>query len=353
MEEKKKEIQARLVESKRESKKEDLTDILKVISPGTLFRSGIEGIQKAKTGGLIVAHNDFIPSLFEGGFKINARFTPQRIIELSKMDGAIILSRDFKKILFANVLLTPNNSILSNETGTRHKAAERIAKQAETTVISISQRRDEISLFYKNMKHVIRNTNDLVRRATEILQTLEKHREIFERNTRELNEEELKQKQKISRALSLVQRGIMVLKISETLKGYLIELGVEGAIVKSRLKELLHKVEKEIDDVIKDYSRLGFSKSKKILSILSYDELLELDNIRQCLGLQESAEIFPKGYRTLSRAGITEKDAGILIKNFRNLLPILELKREEFIPFFEEEKINELFEKIQNIREQL
>jgi len=352
MEEEKKEIQIRLVENKEELKKEEITDILKIISPGTLLRNAIEGIQKAKTGGLIVAYNDFVENLFEGGFKINTRFTPQRLIELSKMDGAIILSKDLKKILYVNVLLIPDNSISSNETGTRHKAAERTAKQANTVVIAISQRRDEIVLFYKNLKYTIRDTNDIIRRATGILQILEKHRDIFENNGDELDEEELKKKPRLITPLLLIQRGIMILKISETLKGYIIELGVEGTIVKSRLKELLYRVEKEVDEVIKDYSKLGLSKSKKILSLLSYDELLEIENIRQCLGLSEESEyILPKGHRILEKTGISERDMGILIKHFKNLKSILELKKEDLIPFFEEENINELLEKIGHVKE--
>lgn len=352
MEEEKKEIQVRLVDGKKEVKKEEITDILKLISPGTLLRTAIEGVQKAKTGGLIVAYNDFMENLFEGGFKINARFTPQRIIELGKMDGAIILSRDLKKILYANVLLTPNNSIPSNETGTRHKAAERTAKQANTMVVAVSQRRDEIALFYKNIKYVIRNTSDIIRRATEVLQILEKHKEVFEKNKIELDKEELKKRQVLNKSLLLIQRAIMILKISETLKGYIIELGAEGTIVKSRLKEILHKVEKEVDDVIRDYTRLGLGKSKKILSVLSYDELLEIENVRQCLGLSEESDmIIPKGHRILGKIGISEKEAGILIKNFKNLGFILGLRKEDLIPFFEEEKINEILEKISHARE--
>lgn len=358
MEEEKKEIQSRLVENKEEVKnhsevkKEELTDILKLISPGTFFRSAIEGIQKAKVGGLIVAYNDFMQNLFEGGFKINTRATAQRLIELSKMDGAIVLSKDLKKILHANVLLTPNNSIPSNETGTRHKAAERIAKQAGTIVLTVSQRRDEIALFYKNIKYVIKDTSDIIRRATETLQILEKHREVFERNRKDLDEEELKKRPKLIKALLLIQRGIMIMRISEILKGHIIELGVEGVIVKSRLKELLHKVEKEVDGVIKDYSKLGLSKSRKIISILSYDELLDIENLRQCLGISIETEVaHPKGHRVLEKMGIPEKDVGILIKNFKNLDAILELKKEDLIPFFEEEKIIELIDKINHIKE--
>ena len=351
MEEEKKEIQAKLVEKKEEVKKEEFTDILKLISPGTLLRTAIEGVLKAKTGGIIVAHNDIVETLFEGGFKINSRFTPQRVIELCKMDGGVILSKDLKKILYANVLFTPNNSIPSNETGTRHKAAERTAKQAGTIVIAVSQRRDEIALFYKNMKYVIRDTNDIVRRATGVLQILEKHREIFDKNREELDSEELKRKPRLLKAVLLIQRGIMILKVSETLKGYIIELGVEGTIVKSRLKELLHRVEKEVDEVIKDYSKLGLSKSKKILSTLSYDELLDSENIQQCLGITHDSEnIFPKGHRMLERAGISERDIGILVKNYKNLGTILGIKREEIEGFFGKENTDDILEKISHLR---
>lgn len=351
MDEEKKEIQARLVEGKSELKKEEITEILKTIAPGTLLRTGIEGVQKAKTGGLIVTYNEFVENIFEGGFKINARFTPQRLIELGKMDGAIILSKDLKKILYSNVLLTPNNSIPSNETGTRHKAAERTAKQANTMVIAISQRRDEITLFYKNIKYVLRDTGEIIRRANSILQILEKHKEVFEKNKNELDEEELKQKPRINKALLVIQRGMIILKLSDTLRGYLIELGAEGTIVKARVKELLQRVEKDVDEVIKDYSKIGFAKSKKILSTLSYDELLELENIKQCLGLSEESEnILPKGHRVLEKTGIHEKDIGILIKNFKNLNSILCAKKEELLPIFGEEKSSEILDKVNHTR---
>jgi diadenylate cyclase len=349
-EEEKKEVQIRLIENKKEEKKEGITDILKLISPGTFLRTAIEGVQKAKTGGLIVVYNDFVQNLFEGGFKINSRFTPQRIIELGKMDGAIIISKDLKKIMNANVLLTPDNSIPSNETGTRHKAAERTAKQAETMVIAVSQRRDEISLFYKNMKYVIRDTNDIIRRATAVLQIIEKHRDIFDKNKSELDRHEIRRRGDPVKVLHMIQRGMIILKMSETLKGYIIELGAEGTIVKIRLKELLHRVDKDIDEVIRDYSRIGISKSKKILSILSYDELLEIDNIKQCLGISDEI-VYPKGHRILEKAGINEEDTGNLVKNFKNLPEILELKEEELLKVFGPEKAKEILEKIEHIRE--
>jgi len=258
MEDEKKDVQIKLLETQKENKNFELSDALKLIAPGTSLRTAIEGVKKAKTGGLIVVYNDNVQNLFEGGFKINSKFTPQRIIELGKMDGAIIISKDLKKILYSNVLLTPNNSLPSNETGTRHKAAERTAKQAGSVVVCISQRRDEISLFYGNLKYIIKETDEIIRRASSILQIIEKHREIFDKNLQELNNEEIKKKPRIIKALYLIQRGMILVKISGTLKDYLLELGDEGLIVKSRLKELLYSVEDQLNLTLKDYSKLVF-----------------------------------------------------------------------------------------------
>jgi len=345
----KKDVQVKLVENSKENKKFELNDALKIISPGTSLRTAIEGVKKAKTGGLIVVYNESINGLFEGGFKINMKFTPQRIIELGKMDGAIIVSKDLKKILYANVLLTPDNSIPSNETGTRHKAAERTAKQAGAIVICISQRRDEISLFCGNIKYIIRDSDEIIRRASSLLQLLEKHREIFDKNLEELNKEELKKKTRLIKVLNLIQRSMILIKNSNLLKGYLVELGSEGLSVKSRFKEILYDVEEELTLCLKDYSKIGFLKSYKILSLLSYDDLLDLANIKQCLGINEEF-VLPKGYRLLNKVDISEESSKILIDNFKNLQNILELKKENLIDLFGDEKSEFILEKIGHLK---
>jgi|SRR3989344_3816785 len=348
----KKEVQARLIETPKELlKKDDVYDVLKYIAPGTSLRSGIEGVLKAKTGALIVIENDVVPKIIEGGFKVNCRFTPQRLIELSKMDGAMVLSKDMKKIVYANALLTPDNSISSNETGTRHKAGERSAKQAKTMVIAISQRRDEITLFYKNIRYVVHNYNDVIRRATEVLQILEKHKEVFEKIQEGLNREETNGTSNISRAVSLIQKSKMILKISETLKKHIIELGAEGTIVKARLKEILHNVERECNNVVRDYSRIGLYRSNRQLDLLSYDELVEPDSIKSCLGFSEDVgNTFPRGYRVLSKIGLSDKSSGMLIKEFKNLPTILSANPEEINRVLVEKgiEVSERFRKLKN-----
>lgn len=350
MAEEKKEIQARLVEGKAEIKKEEITDVLKSISPGTLLRTAIEGVQKAKTGGLIVAYNDLVQNIFEGGFKINCRFTPQRLVELGKMDGAIILSKDLKKILYANVLLTPNNSIPSNETGTRHKAAERTAKQTNSLVIAISERKNEINLFYKNLKYNLKSTPDILRRANEHIQLLEKQRELFDKNIEKLNRLELRNNPSLSQAMLIIQKGRLIQKISEDLKRYVLELGNEGSLIKTRLKELIAGIEKETNLVIKDYTKLDIKKSKILLESLSYDELLDSNNILSVLAYETLTQTQIKGWRILSKTSLAESDIAKIIKESQSLGKAIHTNPNEFLSILGNEKTQLFKEEINRIK---
>ena len=129
--------------------------------------------------------------LIEGGFKIGTKFSSQKLVELAKMDGAIILSKDGKEILYANTLLTPEIAIHTKETGTRHKAAERIAKQTKTIVLAVSERKNKISLYQGDTTYELQNSSEILRRASETLQILEKQRELFDTLLENLNDLEL------------------------------------------------------------------------------------------------------------------------------------------------------------------
>jgi diadenylate cyclase len=149
-----------------------LLNCLKMVSPGTSLREGLESVLKAKTGGLIViSDSKEIMSLVDGGFNINADFSPAYLYELAKMDGAIILSRDAKKILYANTQLIPDPSIPSSETGIRHRSAERVARQTGELVISISQRRNIITIYKGYLKYVLKDLSIILSKANQALQT--------------------------------------------------------------------------------------------------------------------------------------------------------------------------------------
>ena len=161
----------------RISKKDEVTDILKLISPGTPIREGLDNILKAKTGALLVfSDTKEVLDIVDGGFFIDEEYTSSKLYELAKMDGAIVLSTDLKRILYANAQLIPSPEIPTKETGTRHRTAERTAKQTGALVISISQRRNIITVFKGNLRYTIQDSSTILNRTNQALQTLEKYK---------------------------------------------------------------------------------------------------------------------------------------------------------------------------------
>ena len=163
-------------------KDEAISEVLRMIAPGTPIRNGLENILKAKTGALIAigGDNKEVMDLVDGGFRLDVEYTSSRLYELAKMDGAIILSSDFKKILYANAQLIPSSDIPTSETGTRHRTAERTAKQTGALVISISQRRGIITIFKGNSRYVLKDLEAVISKANQALQTVEKYKKVFD-----------------------------------------------------------------------------------------------------------------------------------------------------------------------------
>lgn len=321
----KKEVQDRIIKSEENSevsKEEELLKMLKTVSPGTNIRTAIEGALKSGRGALIVIENELVPGVIEGGFRINARFTPQRMIELCKMDGAIVLSKDLKKITFANVLLTPDSKIRSVETGTRHKAAERTARQTGTLVIAISERKNIVTLYGGKIRYEVENTDEILRKTNENIQIIEKHRIAFDENIRKLNNLELRNLPSLHQAVNVIQKGVLINKISKDMRRYIIELGNEGMLLKTRLKELTIGIDRETDMVIKDYTQVDVPKSKDVLDSLTYEELLDKENLMSALGYETHEQeegMDVKGWRILSKTSLPDADVALLIKETGSL----------------------------------
>ncbi len=322
-----KEVQKMIIEKKEGFDKatdEEFYSVLKTVAPGTNLRTALNGILKAGKGAIIAIENEWLLPLIEGGFELNTIFTPQRLIELSKMDGAIILSKDMKKIIFANALLTPDSKIFSHETGTRHKAAERTAKQSGILVIAISERRNEITLYYKNLKHSIINSNDILRKVNENIQLIEKQREIFDNSLEKLNRLEFRGYPSLHQAAKVIQKGEIIRKLALELQQDILELGKEGDILKIRLKEIMADVEEETDLVIKDYTLVDVKKSKSLLNELSYEEIIDREKILNLLAYESIVQSKPvSGWRVLSKTSLSEHEIFLLIKELENLSGII------------------------------
>lgn len=296
---------------KEDAKNHFESNILRLVAPGTVFREGLDNVLGAKTGALIVVgYDDSVRELVDGGFHIDCPFTPAHLYELAKMDGAIILSNDGRRILYANTQLVPSSSIPSTETGIRHRTAQRTARQTGKLVIAISQRRNVITLYQGNYRYALKDIGVILTKANQAIQTLEKYKSVLDQSTTNLSALEFEELVTLSEVAMVIQRIEMVLRIKSEIQRYINELGTEGRLISMQLEELVVNVEEEAYLLIKDYCRNPDDQSPsavlKNLKELSADELLEHANIVRILGyngvnnIQEEA-VAPRGYRILNK----------------------------------------------------
>ena len=335
--------------------RKEFLDILKIFSPGTSIRTALDDILRAQMGALIVLEKENVSSILEGGFKINCRFSPQKLVELAKMDGAIVLSEDLKKILYANVLLTPSAKVSTQETGTRHKAAERTAKQLGTIAIAVSERRNKITLYFKNESYFLEDTSEILRRAAETLQILEKQVDMLNDLLSHLNILEITNLTTMSDVCSVLQTLEMIRRISDIVRRYLIELGKEGTIVSMRLKELTKNLSKEREQIILDYFGSRTNEVDKTLENINFDFLLETSSVLRILFSElHDGSISPRGTRILGKTNIFEKDAETIMENFNTLDRVFNLDAESLRSFFKNENlVDSIINEIRNLKEKI
>ncbi len=315
-------------------KEETFIEMLKIIAPGTELRLGLENILKTKTGALIViGDTKEVLDIVDGGFYINEEYSPSKLYELAKMDGAIVLSSDGKRILYANAQLIPLQSIITKETGTRHRTAERVAKQTGKLVISISQRRNIITIFKENIRYTLEETTKVLGKANQALQILERYKKVFDSKLNTLNEYEFNDIVTLDNVITCIQRAEMVMTVVEEVKRFIYELGEDGRLVKMQLEELIGDLEAEELLIIKDYIATGKRREAcKILNeirALESTEIMGTQIIAKLLGYEnfekyEEIAVYPKGYRILNKIPkLPNNIVDNLVKSFKSFQHIL------------------------------
>jgi diadenylate cyclase len=269
----------------RFEKDKKLMEILKIMAPGTQLREGLENILRAKTGGLIIiGDSEEIMKIVDGGFNINSEYSPSYVYELAKMDGAIVLSGDLKRILYANTQLVPDAFIPTFETGTRHRTAYRVTRQTGCIVVAISQRRNIITVYKNDIKYVLRDSSIILARANQALQTLEKYVSVLERVMSNLNLLEFQDLVTLFDVITAIQRTEMDMRIVDEVERYICELGNEGRLISMQLNELVRSVEEDGILLIRDYcqNNLDYNKIYEQIQNMSSEELLDLDIYQRC-----------------------------------------------------------------------
>lgn len=286
-------------------------DALAAVAPGTPLREGIDRILQASKGALIVVGDGpEVLNICSGGFLLDAAYSPQRLSELAKMDGAIILASDASRIARANVHLVPNPNVPTSETGTRHRTAERVARSIIVPVVSVSEDMAIIAVYVGGEKHPLEAIPRLLVRANQALQTLERYRDRLDGVTASLSALEVEDLVTVRDVVNVLQRTEMVRRIADEIAGDIVQLGVDGRLVKLQLEELMGGVEDDRRLVMLDYfspeTEWHLDQAMAALGAMSTEELLDSTAVGSTLQLPGATvdlddNVQPRGYRLLSR----------------------------------------------------
>lgn len=288
---------------------EAMRDALARVAPGTPLRDGIDRVVRSKAGALLVLSDDAdVLSICSGGFLVDAPYSPQRLSELAKMDGAIILSTDGGRIARANVHLVPDPSVPTSETGTRHRTAERVARSLDVPVVSASEEMGVINVYAGGNKRQLQEVGHLLDRANQALQTLERYKARLDDAITNLTAVEVEDVVTLRDVVAVVQRGEMVHRIADEIETMIIELGVDARLLRLQLDELYGEIDDELDLVVADYLPVGRTVAETLygMSQLSDDEVSNLRLTADALSpgsdtADLAQEVAPKGMRLLHR----------------------------------------------------
>lgn len=291
-----------------ESGSPEIIEAIARLSPGTALRQGIDDVIRSHGGALIVIGDpDELAFLYSGGIRIGQPFTPQLLYELSKMDGAIVVDAAIARLAYANVQLMPDPTIPSDETGTRHRTAERVAKQTGALVVSISQQRETVTVFLGEARHQLDPIATVLAKANQGLAALETYIKRLEQVLTRLTALEFQNAVVLDDVLVVLQRAEMTSRMVREVERDCVELGSEGRLILAQLEELSGTLPQQAAAVVADYqSGVEPEAALEQLAALPYESLLEAETLQELLGFPGSATpietvVSPRGYRALAQ----------------------------------------------------
>ena len=287
-----------------------LLEAIAKIAPGTPLRQAVDDVIRSHEGALIVIGDpQELAFLYSGGIRLDAPFRPQLLYELAKMDGAIIVDTAIKRLAWANVQLMPDPTIPSDETGTRHRTAERVAKQTGALVVSVSQQRETVTIFVGPARHQLDPVADVLAKTNQALGTLETYRQRLEQVLTRLTALEFQNAVVLDDVLIVLQRAEMISRMAERIRRDCVELGSEGRMIRLQLEEFVGNVPDERRAVVRDY-HAGSDDAEAAAALeslrgLRYQQLLETERLSEALGYDRAVNpldysVMPRGYRVLS-----------------------------------------------------
>jgi diadenylate cyclase len=310
---------------------------IKMVAPGTLLRRALDDILKADFGALLVFLDDIKEqeNVIEGGFYIGTNFSPEKLYELAKMDGAIILDESVSRILAANVQLTPDPGLPTNETGMRHRAAERMARQTGKFVVTISRRRHVITLYFGDQKHQIDDFNQLFARVNQTITTLERYKKNLDDMVLEIDAAEFENRVEMIAVIEIIRKAREIVKLRNDIAPFVIEAGVEGRLAAMQLQALTEDVHTLVKLFIMDYcaDAMPEHQAEQILQRLVEMDDVDDGSIAAELGWNLKSEmdmhevrVLPRGYRLLKYvAKIPMNTSQNVVRRFKDFPHLIQI----------------------------
>jgi diadenylate cyclase len=324
---------------------------LAVVAPGTALRDGLERIVRGNTGALIVLGTDpVVEQICSGGFELDTEFSATRLRELAKMDGAIVLDQGGSRIVRAAVQLVPDPRLPTQESGTRHRTAERVARQTGFPVITVSKSMRTIAVFTGGERYVLEDSAALLARAHQALGTLERYRRRLDDAAAALTALEIEDRATVADVALLAQRLEMAGRLTDEIAGYLVELGTDGRLLGPQLEELTAGIRREREFLLRDYATgtrggpdlpdgsfartagrtigSGTAPGDRALSELGADELVDLPAVAAAIGVagadDPDQQVSGLGYRLLGQVPrLGQPVADSLVAEFGGLQKLL------------------------------
>ena len=297
-----------------------------MLAPGTALREGFERIVRGRTGALVVlGENRLVTALCTGGFALDVPYTPTALRELAKMDGAIVLDWPANRIVRAGTQLMPDPTIETVETGTRHRTADRVARQTGLPVVSVSASMSTIAVYLDQTRHLIEHSDAILSRADQALQALERYRSRIWESINRLSSLEVQDQVTVKDVALVAQRLEMVRRLDLELASYVVQLGSDGRLLNLQLHELGSGLDELRGLLEQDYRPAGETRFGIAgLHGLSTAELLDPLTVARTLGFGAhqhlDTHVSPRGYRQVAQINRLPHALGVrLIEHFGDL----------------------------------
>ncbi|MCC6098209.1 MAG: DNA integrity scanning diadenylate cyclase DisA [Olsenella sp.] len=310
-----------------------LREAIKLTAPGTALRVALDMIIAGHMGALIcIGDTDNVLAAGDDGFRLDISFTANRLFELSKMDGAIVIDKDLTRIVRANYHLNPDPSLPTSETGMRHRTAARMSLLTKALVISVSERRQVVNVFVDGKGHQLRSVQELMGTVNQLMVSLQSTRTQLDRNLLRLTTLELDNYVTLADISQTIYLFEVLSTVAEELNELVLQLGSSGKSIAMQRDEIMGNMDEEYTLLVRDYASDSSEENARAIRARLHktdkDQLRVPKHVAEMLGYDDKDEdsiMTSLGLRTLSSISVVREGmADKIVDEYGSLQQLLD-----------------------------